>query len=125
MLKDKNSAAIVGVDDIERARAFYGDTLGLEAAASDQDDMLAYRTGTTTLTVYQSNDYRPGTGNAIVWSGGGEVEAIATALRGKGVRLEEYPDMEMEIVDGVHRQGAFRAIWFKDPAGNILHVNNM
>lgn len=87
--------------------------------------MLTFRTGSSQLIVYPSKDVRPSTANAVAWSVGGDVEAIARALTAKGVRLEEYPERGMEIANGVHRAGDFLGLWFKDPDGNILHVNSM
>jgi hypothetical protein len=46
-------------------------------------------------------------------------------LRGNGVTFEEYPDMGMSITGGVHSSADFKGVWFKDPDGNILHLNNM
>ena len=125
MLKDKTSSAIVAVDDLDRANTFYADTLGLEQGGVEQEGVLGFKTGDSTLVVYKSNDVRPGTGNAVAWGGGSEVEAIANDLRAKGIAFEEYPEMGMEIVDGVHKGDGFVGIWFKDPDGNILHVNSM
>lgn len=125
MLKDRNSSAIVAVSDLERAREFYTGTLGLEPGDGAMDDVLGYRTGDTRLVVYRSRNVRPGTGNAVAWSGGDEVDAIAEALRAKGVRLEDYPDLGMDIDRGVHRAEGFAGIWFKDPDGNILHVHSL
>ena len=102
MLKDKSSSAIVAVNDLDRARAFYADKLGLEAGEADEDGVLDFKTGNTWLIVYKSDDVRPGTGNAVAWGGGSEVETIASDLRSKGVKLEEYPELGMEIVDGIH-----------------------
>ena len=124
MLKDKSSSAIVGVDDLESARAFYEGKLELPVE-EEMQEVLTFRTGSTWLVVYQTEGFRPGTANAVAWGGGSDVEAIAERLRGKGVKLEEYPDMGMAIENGVHKAGDFRGIWFKDPAGNILHVNSM
>lgn len=123
-LKDKTSSAIVAVTDLDRAKRFYGETLGLPAEG-DMEGVAAFRTGETTLVVYQSDGVLPGSGNAVVWGGGGDVEAIASELREKGVKLEEYPELGMAFENGVHRQDDFRAIWFKDPDGNVLHVNSM
>jgi catechol 2,3-dioxygenase-like lactoylglutathione lyase family enzyme len=124
MLKDKSSSAIVAVSDLDRARGFYENTLGLPIE-EEMSGVLTFKTGGTWLVVYQSEGVRPGTGNTVAWGGGEDVEPIAGQLRSKGVTLEEYPDMGMEIADGVHKDGDFRAIWFKDPDGNILHVNSM
>lgn len=125
MLRHKTSNAIVAVSDLERARRFYTGALGLEPGDGDMDSVLNYRTGDSSLVVYRSAHPRPGTGNAVAWSAGQDVDAIADALRANGVKLEEYPDMGMDIELGVHRAGDFRGIWFKDPDGNLLHVNSM
>ncbi|MDH5834818.1 VOC family protein [Luteimonas kalidii] len=125
MLKHKTSSAIVAVSDLARARDFYEGTLGLQLDGDGSGEVLTFRTGDTWLVVYPSKGLRPGTGNAVVWSGGDDVAAIAEDLRGKGLRLEEYPDMGMRIEDGVHLDDGFAAIWFKDPDGNVLHVNSL
>jgi catechol 2,3-dioxygenase-like lactoylglutathione lyase family enzyme len=125
MFKDKNSSAIVAVKDLDRARRFYGETLGLEQA-DDIGEAIAFRTGDTRLIVYRSDAYA-GTNkaNAVVWSAIEDFDAVAKELRGKGVVFEEYPDLGMEVANGIHVQGPFKAVWFRDPDGNILHFNNM
>jgi catechol 2,3-dioxygenase-like lactoylglutathione lyase family enzyme len=122
MLKDKDSAAIVAVRDIERARSFYGETLGLELA-EDDGDVLQFKTGATTLVVYVSDFAGTNQANAVVWGVGEEIETIVSDLKARGVGFEHYPGME---IDGdIHRAGDFRMVWFKDPDGNILHLNSM
>jgi catechol 2,3-dioxygenase-like lactoylglutathione lyase family enzyme len=124
MLKDHSAAPIVACSDVERSKAFYTQTLGLPLTGGD-GDVFTLQTGASQLTVYRSEHAGTNQANAVVWDAGDEVEAIAAELRAKGVRLEEYPEMEMEIVDGVHRLGRFRGVWFKDPDGNILHLVRM
>jgi len=124
MFKDLTSSAIVAVKDLDRAKAFYGETLGL-GSGGDSDNVVSFRTGDTLLIVYKSDLAGTNKANAVVWSAGQQLDAIAGELRGKGVRFEEYPEMGMEIRDGIHIGGDFKAVWFKDPDGNILHFNNM
>jgi catechol 2,3-dioxygenase-like lactoylglutathione lyase family enzyme len=130
MLKDKvtlgskPSSAIVAVSDLDRAKRFYGETLGLEAQG-DMQGVLAFRTGATTLVVYPSEFAGTNKANAVVWDAGGDFDPIVDGLRAAGVKFEEYPSMGMDLDKGVHRQGDFKAAWFKDPDGNILHINNM
>lgn len=124
MLKDRNSSAIVAVRELERARTFYADTLGLPEGDGSGDDVLVFRTGATSLVVYTSEFAGTNKANAVVWAVGDEIETIVAGLRGKGVVFEQY-DMEgATFADGIHRFGDFRAAWFKDPDGNILHVNS-
>lgn len=123
MFKDKSSSAIVAVTDLARARAFYADTLGLEAV-EEMEGVLVFKTGGTHLVVYPSDSAGTNRANAVVWDTGADFDAIHAELKARGVVFEEYPDMGMEVADGVHRQGDFKAAWFKDPDGNILHINS-
>lgn len=127
MLKDKNSSAIVAVRDLARAREFYGTTLGLETVEEDSgDEVLTYQTGSTFLVVYRSDEAGSNRANAVVWAVGNEIDELAAALKAKGVSFEHYRDMDGVDLDGdVHVAGDMRMVWFKDPDGNILHLNNM
>lgn len=122
MLKDKDSAAIIAVSDIARARRFYQETLELELI-EDNPQVLEFRTGDTSLVVYVSEFAGTNKANAVVWGVGDEIEAIVDRLRAKGVSFEHYEGLDYS--DGIHRDGDFRMVWFKDPDGNILHLNNM
>ena len=127
MLNEFNSSAIVAVRDIARAKQFYGETLGLERAGEMGQSVVTFKTGDTRLVVYQSAE-NAGTNraNAVVWDVGEEIDAIVSALRDKGVRFLHYPDLQGVSLEGdVHRAGKMKLVWFADPDGNILHLNNM
>lgn len=124
MLKDIDSRAIVASSDLKRARHFYGNILGLDEVDGN-DDVVTYQTGATRLVVYVSSFAGTNKANAVVWGVGDQIEAIASDLIGKGVAFEHYPDMGMDYANGVHSAGDFKAAWFKDPDGNILHINSM
>jgi catechol 2,3-dioxygenase-like lactoylglutathione lyase family enzyme len=126
LLKDKPSSAIVAVRDLNRARAFYTETLGLEPESRGAgEDMLTLRTGDTQLIVYESEFAGSNKANAVVWNAGGDFDEIAGQLEEQGIAFEEYPQLGMEISGGIHRSGEFKGVWFKDPDGNILHIGNM
>lgn len=125
MLKDKSSSAIVAVSDIERAKKFYRDTLGLQLLDGSMGDVITFRTGDTSLVVYKSDFAGTNKANAVVWDVGNEIESIAAALKGKGVTFERYDDMGMELKGDVYVAGPMKLLWFKDPDGNILHINSM
>ncbi len=125
MLKDRNSSAIVAVSDIDRARRFYQDTLGLKLiqdGGEDMDGVLVFRTGSTTLTVYRSEFAGTNKANAVTWNMGGDLESTVSDLRDKGVTFEQYDIPGMTWRDGVHEAGDVKLVWFKDPDGNILHL---
>jgi catechol 2,3-dioxygenase-like lactoylglutathione lyase family enzyme len=125
LLRNKTSSAIVAVSDVDRAREFYTDTLGLEFEGGSEEDALRFRTGDTELIVYRSEFAGTNKANAVVWSAGDDFDAIVDQLRDQRVRFEEYPDMGMDLSNGVHSKGDFKGVWFKDPDGNILHIQNM
>ena len=125
MLKDHDSSAILAVADLDRARAFYGGTLGLELAEQGgEEGVLVYRTGATRLVVYVSEYAGTNRANAAVWGVGGDLEAIVAALEAKGTAFEHYPDIGR--LDGnIHHAGGMKLVWLKDLDGNILHLNSM
>ena len=125
MLSDHHSSAIVAVSDLDRARDFYSNVLGLECRGrSRRRRALVYRTGATRLVVYQSEFAGTNRANAVVWGVGDDLDAIVAALEAKGAAFEHYPDIGR--LDGnVHRVGEMKLVWLKDPDGNILHINNM
>ena len=106
MLKDRSSSAIVAVRDIAVARDFYGSILGLDLVDDSMGEVLVFRTGSTRLVVYRSEFAGANKANAVVWDVGDEVD---------GMKQE----------GDVHVVGSMRLLWFKDPDGNILHLNNM
>jgi catechol 2,3-dioxygenase-like lactoylglutathione lyase family enzyme len=124
MLKDKPSSAIVAVSDIARARAFYLDTLGLELEDDSMGEVLVLRTGPTFLIVYRSDFAGTNQANAVVWGVGGDIEQIVATLKAKGVAFEHYAGMG-DLKGDIHVSGDMKMVWFKDPDGNILHLNNM
>lgn len=124
MLKAHNSSAIVAVADLDRAREFYGQTLGLQQTGGGDDQPLTFSTGDTTLVVYPSEVAGTNKANAVVWGVGPELGAIVADLRKKGVSFERYDMDGADFADGVHWFGDFGAAWFKDPDGNILHLNS-
>lgn len=125
MLNDHDSSAILAVADLARARAFYGDMLGLELAEEgDEEGVLVYRTGATRLVVYESEFAGGNRANAVVWGVGGDLDPIVAALEAKGAGFEHYPDIG-RLEGNVHHAGGMKLVWLKDPDGNILHINSM
>ena len=124
MLKDRDSSAIVAVSDLERARRFYADMLGLETAGEDMDGVLVFRTGGTYLIVYRSDAAGTNRANAVAWDAGGEIDAIVAELAARGVVFEHYPEIG-DFRDNIHHSDGMKLVWFKDPDGNILHINQM
>ena len=124
MLNQRSSSAIVAVRDLARARTFYTDVLGL-AVVEDSMGVLVFATGATHLVVYPSDEAGTNRANAVVWGCGGDLDAIVADLEAKGVVFEHYPGMDgVELHGNVHVGGGMRMVWFKDPDGNVLHLNS-
>jgi catechol 2,3-dioxygenase-like lactoylglutathione lyase family enzyme len=127
MLGTKDAAATLAVKDINAARDFYENTLGLtqvEGGPSDPTAVL-YRSGSSTVLVYQSGYAGTNQATAASWAVGDELDAIVQSLKKKGVTFEHYDDLPGTTREGdVHVMGELKAVWFKDPDGNILSLAN-
>ncbi|MGA9583434.1 MAG: VOC family protein [Allosphingosinicella sp.] len=89
MLKDHDSSAILAVADLDRARKFYGETLGLELAdEGNEEGVLVYKTGSTRLVVYASEFAGTNRANSVVWGVGDDIDSIVAALESKGASFE-------------------------------------
>ena len=123
MLKDRNSSAIVAVADLDRARAFYEDILGLTRfPGGEQDCVLGFQTGDTRLTVYKSDFAGTNQANAVTWGMQGDLVETVNDLKARGVVFETYPEMGMTIRGDIHEAGSAKLVWFRDPEGNLLHL---
>ena len=120
MLGNSKVVATIAVSDIEKGKEFYGGTLGLKQVDEDKGG-VTYESGGGTLYVYESST--AGSGQATcAWWGVSDVEAAVTELAGKGITFEHY-DMPGGTREGdIHVMGDMKAVWFKDPDGNILSV---
>ena len=123
-INGKSSSAIVAVSDIDRARHFYSDMLGLELNDEGMDGVLVYNTGATYLVVYPSEFAGTNKANAVVWDCGADIDAIVADLGARGVTFEHYEMDGVSYKDGIHDANGFKMAWFKDPDGNILHLNS-
>lgn len=108
------------VDDLPRAKAFYGRTLGLEVDESDGFLTLRLAGGATVL-IYPKRRHVPATYTVLNFPVD-DVDAAVDELTQRGVRFERYSQPDLKTDDkGISRGGPTIA-WFKDPAGNILSV---
>ena len=107
------------VDDLEAARKFYGETLGLDT--SEQYGLLTlHLAGGRDTLVYPKADHVPATYTILNFQVD-DIDAAVDELTGRGVSLERYDGMGQDA-KGINRAGGPYIAWFKDPAGNILAV---
>jgi catechol 2,3-dioxygenase-like lactoylglutathione lyase family enzyme len=119
-----DSAAFSGfaVRDVEEARRFYADTLGLRVDVDQEmGGMLTLHLGGgTDVLVYPKSDHTPATYTVLNFPVD-DVDRVVDELSGRGVRFERYPGFEQDDKGIARGQGPDIA-WFTDPAGNILSV---
>lgn len=124
MLGGKDAAATLAVSDLERARDFYENTLGL-APQQEVPGAILYRSGNAGVLVYPSEYAGTNKATAAWWAVGDDFDAIVEELQTKGVSFERYDDLpDTTREDDVHISGEFKAVWLKDPDGNILNLTN-
>jgi catechol 2,3-dioxygenase-like lactoylglutathione lyase family enzyme len=127
MLGDKDVAATLAVKDIGGAREFYENKLGLKELENGSPDPTAvlYRSGRSAVLVYESQYAGTNQATGASWAVGDEFDAIVKSLKDKGVAFEHYDDLPGTTRNGdVHLMGDLKAVWFKDPDGNILNLVN-
>jgi catechol 2,3-dioxygenase-like lactoylglutathione lyase family enzyme len=126
MLGSKEASATVAVKDLETARRFYEDKLGLEPVQPAGDGPTQYKTGGTPLLVYPSQFAGTNQATTVTWGVGGDFDAIVQSLQSKGVAFEHYDGLPDVTRHGdVHTTHGVKLAWFKDPDGNIHHLNSM
>ena len=120
MLSDKDAVATVAVKNLESARKFYEQTLGL-TKVMENTEVLAFKSGRSTLFVYRSQFAGTNKATAVTWVTD-EVEDVVKALKSRGVSFEHYDLPNMTRQGDLHVAGTMKAAWFKDPDGNIFSL---
>jgi catechol 2,3-dioxygenase-like lactoylglutathione lyase family enzyme len=123
MFRDAKWFSSYSVDDIETARRFYGETLGLDVELAPMGTLELKLAGDRHVTIYPKDNHEPATYtvlNFIVDDLGTTVDALADA----GVQMEKYdmPGLQTDDRGMAGDPGGPQMAWFKDPAGNILGV---
>jgi catechol 2,3-dioxygenase-like lactoylglutathione lyase family enzyme len=116
-----NTKAFSGfaVEDVQKAREFYGETLGLET--SEEHGLLTlHLAGDRDTLVYPKPDHAPATYTILNFPVD-DIEKAVDELASRGVRFERYDGFEQDERGIFRGAGPFIA-WFRDPAGNVLSV---
>lgn len=122
MLADNDIAAVLAVKNLEAAKEFYEGKLGLQKDGDDPGGIF-YKSGNSRVLVYESQYAGTNQATAAGWHVK-DLEAVVAELKSKGVTFEHY-DMPGVTREGdIHDwDGKFKAVWFKDPDGNILAID--
>lgn len=119
MLADSRAFNGFAVDDIAKARQFYGDTLGLETS-EEHGILTLHLPGDRPTLVYPKPDHTPATYTILNFAVD-DIDGTVDELAARGVQFERYEGFDQDE-KGIARGNGPDIAWFTDPAGNILSV---
>ena len=121
MLGKSDPTPMIAVADLDRARAFYEKTLGLETVDEMGEEVVVMKSGGTKIDVYRSEFAGTNKATALTFNVD-DIAAEVAELKDKGVMFEHY-DMDGLTRDGdIYKTEGMKTAWFKDPDGNILSL---
>jgi catechol 2,3-dioxygenase-like lactoylglutathione lyase family enzyme len=128
MLKEGRVASRLPAQDLDRARAFYADKLGLHPV-EERPGGLRYACATGEFALFESAGAASGDHTQMGWEVD-DIEATVADLRSRGVVFEEYDTPGLRTVDGIAKiEGNYpskgtgeRGAWFRDSEGNLLGI---
>jgi catechol 2,3-dioxygenase-like lactoylglutathione lyase family enzyme len=129
MLEDGKVVARIPVQDLQRARSFYAEKLGLEPS-EERPGGLLYRCGEGEFALFESTGAASGTHTQMGWEVE-DIEATVEQLRARGVVFEEYDFPGLKTVNGIAEvagnypsKGGVgeKAAWFMDSEGNLFGI---
>ncbi len=126
MLENSKVVARIPVQDLQRARAFYAEKLGLEPS-EERPGGLLYRCGEGEFALFESAGAASGDHTQMGWEVE-DIEATVEWLRGRGVMFEEYDVPGLRTVNYIAEvrdsEGNLfgKGAWFRDSEGNLLGI---
>ncbi len=121
MLERFKVYATIPAQDLDRARAWYEEKLGLKPASEDPEGLRYELAGGSGFLLFQSTGQASGTHTQLGFDVD-DVEEVVGQLRSNGVVFEEYDLPGLKTVDGIADIEGERGAWFKDSEGNLLAV---
>jgi predicted enzyme related to lactoylglutathione lyase len=120
MIADKVVGPVLPAVDLERAKRFYREKLGLTIFKESPAGVMFVCGAGTYLFIYEHGATKADHTVAFFWVD--DIRTEVSALKQKGVVFEEYDLPNLKTVDGIAKTGEYQSAWFKDTEGNILAV---
>jgi catechol 2,3-dioxygenase-like lactoylglutathione lyase family enzyme len=120
MIGKSDATPMIAVKDLDRARKFYEETLGLKEV-DDFGEGFMLKSGETKVTVYRSEFAGTNKATALTFDVD-DLEDEVKDLKGKGVSFEHYELPGLERQGDLYVAEGMKTAWFKDPDGNILSL---
>ena len=121
MFESLRATPTIAVSDIERAKKFYGETLGLKVK-DERADGVRYEAGGGSLVLVYPSQFAGTAQSTYMGFDVDDVEKAVGELRERGVVFEDYDMPGLKTVDGIAEIEGIKGAWFKDPDGNILSI---
>ena len=122
MFKHAKPFSGFSVNDLQKAKQFYQETLGLDVSEAPMGTLELRIGGDTKVLVYEKENHTPSTFTILNFPVD-DIDKAVDELADRGVRFEVYKDGDLKTdAKGVHRADGPNIAWFKDPAGNYLSV---
>ncbi len=119
MFEDTRAYSGIAVHDMDEARRFYAETLGLRTS-EEYGLMWLHLAGGRDTLVYEQPNATPASFTILNFEVD-DIERTIDALTARGVRFERYDDIDQDDIGVFRAEGPYVA-WFKDPSGNVLSV---
>ena len=120
MLGKSDATPMIAVKELDRARAFYVDTLGLQQV-EDFGEGFMLKSGETMLSVYRSEFAGTNKATALTFDVG-DIQEEVKSLKDKGIAFEHYDLEGLKANGDIYEAAGMKTAWFKDPDGNILSL---
>jgi predicted enzyme related to lactoylglutathione lyase len=119
VFKPSRAAATLPAQDMERAKAFYRDKLGLTPTQEDPGGVIYVLAEGIGFGVFPSSGKPSGTHTQLAMEVD-DVEGAVRDLQAKGVKFEDYDTPGLKTVNGIAEIGGSKIAWFKDSEGNLI-----
>jgi catechol 2,3-dioxygenase-like lactoylglutathione lyase family enzyme len=121
MIGRADATPMIAVKDLDRARKFYEDTLGLEAKDEWGGEGVTLKSGDTVINVYRSEFAGTNKATSLTFDVD-DIEKEVADLKDKGIFFEHYELPGLERQGDLYVAEGMKTAWFKDPDGNILSL---
>jgi predicted enzyme related to lactoylglutathione lyase len=123
MFSNIHAFSSFAVDDLDTARSFYAETLGLTVSDGPMGVLSLDLPGDRSTLIYPKPDFEPATYTILNFPVD-DVDAAVDELTARGIAMERYEGFDQDE-KGIARGPGPSIAWFKDPAGNVLAVLQM
>jgi predicted enzyme related to lactoylglutathione lyase len=121
MFNNTKAFSSFSVNDLKKAKEFYGQTLGVNVEEGEMDTLTLKIAGGASILIYPKPGHTPASFTILNFPVK-DIEQAVDQLAQKGVRFEQYEGELKTDEKGIFRGGGPLIAWFTDPAGNILSV---